>query len=276
VGGNGKAAGMSKASEDFLARRADDPDPLLADLKSMLRQHHYAHPRNLQIQLGPSEVGHPCSRKLAQGLLEMPAVNSQYDPLPSYIGVAAHARMEEAARHDNSMRAARGEPIRWIPEQKVWVRQDLSGTCDLYDIERHTVIDYKFPGTTAMTEYRKNGPSQTYRVQAHLYGRGYVRLGLPVKQVGIWFLPRGGQLANSLLWLEDYSDAIVDKTLDHISNVLILAQDLDVENHPDRWQWFPRVADHCSYCPYFTVQQGHSDPCACTGSGPTRTDATTA
>lgn len=258
---------MSKASEDFLAARADDPDPQLLDLKAMLRQHANSHPRHLQIQLGPSEVGHPCSRKLAQGLLGMPQINPPYDPLPSYIGVAAHSKMEDAARLDNELRAARGEPIRWIPEQRVTIREDLSGTCDLYDIECATVIDYKFPGTTAMTEYRKNGPSRTYKVQAHLYGAGYRRLGLPVHQVGIWFLPRGGQLANSVLWKEDYDQAIVDKTLEHIDNVMILAQDLDVENHPERWQYFPRTAQTCSYCPYFVVSKNDS-PCACPGNGP--------
>jgi hypothetical protein len=254
----------------------DDPTPLLQDLKAMLRQHASSHPRHLQIQLGPSEVGHPCSRKLAQGLLGMPRINPQYDPLPSYIGVAAHAKMEDAARYDNAQRTARGEPIRWIPEQRVTIREDLSGTCDLYDIETATVIDYKFPGTTSMTEYRKNGPSRTYRVQAHLYGAGYKRLGLPVNKVGIWFLPRGGQLATSLLWQEDYDQAIVDATLAHIDNVMILAQELDVENHPERWQFFPRTAAMCSYCPYFVVSQS-SDPCACPGAGPIeRTKATTA
>src|SRR5438309_11787526 len=93
---------MSKASEEFLAPRPDDPHPLLSDLKNMLRQHARSHPRHLQIQLGPSEVGHPCSRKLAQGLLELPQINPQYDPLPSYIGVAAHKAMEDAAALDNA------------------------------------------------------------------------------------------------------------------------------------------------------------------------------
>jgi hypothetical protein len=137
----------------------------------------------------------------------------------------------------------------------------------LYDIQTKTVIDYKFPGTTAMTEYRKNGPSRTYRCQAHLYGQGYRRLGLPVERVGIWFLPRGGQLANSLLWMEDYSQAIVDEVLKHIDTVMILAQELDVENHPDRWQYFPRTPHSCSYCPYFVVSKNDS-PCACSGAGP--------
>lgn len=276
------------ASEAFLARRADDPDPLLADLKNMLRQHAHSHPRHLQIQLGPSEVGHPCSRKLAQGLLGMPQVNPQYDPLPSYVGVAAHKAMEDAAALDNKIlmeqivaahgidALARAQWPRWLPERKIHVREDLSGTCDLYDTWTNTVIDYKFPGTTAMTEYRKSGPSRTYRVQAHLYGAGYLNDGYPVERVGIWFLPRGGIMANSLLWIEDYSQAIVDETLKHIDDVMILAQELDVETHPERWQWFPRTAHSCSYCPYLLISKS-DEPQACPGAGPVeRTNATTA
>lgn len=254
------------ASEAFLAPRLSDPDPLLNDLKDMLRNHARSHPRHLQIQLGPSEVGHPCSRKLAQGLMEVPAINPQYDPLPSYIGVAAHRQMEDAARLDNSRLQALGKPLRWIPEQKVTIRPSLKGTADLYDVLTRTVIDYKFPGTTAMTGYRKDGPSETYRRQGHLYGRGYRNLGLPVERVGIWFLPRAGQLATSLLWTEDYSDDLVNQTLAHIDNVILLAHDLDVEHHPDRWAWFPRVPQTCSYCPYYTVAQHNPDPTACTGT----------
>ncbi|MGH3099293.1 MAG: hypothetical protein ACRDMV_25210 [Streptosporangiales bacterium] len=48
-------------------------------------------PRSLQKTLGPSEVGEECQRKLAYKLLDWdPKPNTRIDPLPSFIGTAAH------------------------------------------------------------------------------------------------------------------------------------------------------------------------------------------
>jgi hypothetical protein len=248
------------------------PDPLLGDLKQMVHQHASSHPRHLQSRLGPSEVGHPCLRKLAQGLLyggefssePAPRINPPSDPLPSYIGVAAHSKMEDAAALDNSRREAQGRPPRWLTERKVTVREDLSGTCDLYDIETATVIDYKFPGTTAMTEYRRSGPSPEYRIQAHLYGAGFINEGYPVERVGIWFLPRAGQLATSYLWTEPYDAAIVESVLRKIDLAVGLLVDLDIDHHPERLGMIPMTPHHCTWCPFWSPA-AHPSPAACPG-----------
>lgn len=121
------------------------------------------------------------------------------------------------------------------------------------------------PGTTKMTQYRKHGPSEVYRRQAHLYGRGYRNAGFDVQHVGIWFLPRAGQLATSHLWVEEYSDTLVDETLARIDNALVLIHDFDVEQHPERWAWFPKTPDSCQFCPWWTANQSHPNPAACTG-----------
>lgn len=264
---------------DFLTGGADIPDPLLTDLKAIVHRHATSHPRSQQTRLGPSEVGHPCLRKLAQGLLfggehghapgAPPRINPPGDPLPSYVGVAAHARLEEAVALDNARLEAQGMPPRWISERKVTVREDLSGTCDLYDVWTETVIDFKFPGTTAMTTYRKSGPSMEYRVQAHLYGAGYIREGYPVKRVGIWFLPRAGQLATSHLWTEDYDQATVDETLRRIDLAVAMIDDLDVDNHPERLRFIPRTAKNCSWCQYWAPYD-HPSPLACPGDEPVK------
>lgn len=248
-------------------------DSLHDDLKSVVKQHDSAHPRGQQRRLGPSEVGHPCLRKLAQSLLfgsgqtaTGDTINPPGDPLPAYIGTAAHSRLEEAIALDNARRVAQGEPERWLSERKVVVRGDLSGTCDLYDMETGTVIDFKFPGTTAMNEYKRNGPSPEYRTQAHLYGAGYRNEGYDVKRVGIWFLPRAGQLASAHLWFEDYNQAVVDEALAKMDLALIMLNDLRVEEHPQHLAMIPKTPHHCGWCPYFTPLPGHPDPTACTGS----------
>lgn len=260
---------------EFLTSGAALPDPLLADLKAVVHQHATSHPRHLQARLGPSEIGHPCLRKLAQGLLyggehgvtsdgPAPRINPPGDPLPSYIGVAAHAKLEDAVALDNSRLEAKGMPPRWISERKVTIRPDLSGTCDLYDMWTHTVIDFKLPGTTAMTLYRKEGPSPEYRTQAHLYGAGYIREGYPVERVGIWFLPRAGQLATSYLWTEPYDAGIVDTALSRIDLAVAMIDDLRVDEHPERLALIPRTPHHCSWCPYWSPVE-HPSPVACPG-----------
>lgn len=241
----------------------EESEGLLQDLKGMLRQHHNNHPRHLQKALGPSQVGHPCARNVAAGLLARPAINPQFDPLPSYIGVAAHASMENAARLANEKLGR----VRWLPETRVTVVQGLSGTCDLYDVDSNTVIDYKFPGPSRMTHYRKNGPSPIYRVQAHLYGKGYLNMGFPVKQVGIWFLPRGGQLASSILWKEPYNEELVQETVERCFNLIGLMDDLDLDKHPERLAYIPATPYECQFCPIFSVNENHADPAACNGKG---------
>jgi hypothetical protein len=130
-------------SESFLAPTPRDPDPLLSDLKDMVKHHANSHPRHAQVALGPSQVGHPCARNIIQGMLEGQhgehGVNPQFDVLPSYIGVATHKALEDAATLDNITLGRE----RWLTERKVKVTEGLSGTCDLYDTDSATVIDYK-------------------------------------------------------------------------------------------------------------------------------------
>ena len=237
----------------------------------MVRRHANQHPRHLQKELGPSQIGHPCGRNVVgQMLLGAVAfgaseINPPGDPLPSYIGVASHAALEEAARQANRQMEERGATPRWISERKVKVREGLSGTCDLYDNYSDTVIDYKFPGTTRMTYYRKGDPGPIYRAQAHLYGRGYRNAGKPVKRVGIWFLPRAGQLNTSYLWTEDYNDELVDEILARMDQLILLMDELDLEHHPERLALIPITPHECQWCPFWTANPAHPNPIACMG-----------
>ena len=244
---------------------------LHSDLKRMVRLHSMSHPRGHQRSLGPSEVGHPCMRKMVQSLVfgsgktaSGEVINPPGDVLPSYVGVAAHRQLEEAVSLDNANLEACGQTARWISEKKVVVREDLSGTCDLYDRDTRTVIDFKFPGPTAMTRYRKEGPSPEYRTQAHLYGAGYIREGLPVERVGIWFLPRAGTLTSSHLWTEEYSDEVVDEALSRIDLAHSIIRSLEINTYAKRLRFVPTTPHSCQWCPYFTPVDS-DDPSACRG-----------
>lgn len=204
--------------------------PLPEHLRSLIVDGHKQHPRSQQTQLGPSEVGHPCDRRLAYGLLEAPKCNSFDDPLPSIVGTGMHAQLEELAHREN---ARLGWP-RYLLERRVEVRRGLTGSCDLYDVQEQHVWDWKGPSTSRLKHYRDHGPSQVYRVQAHLYGRGYRNAGFPVRTVGIAFLPRGGWLKDARAWTEPYDDDLVEATLARMDRVLLRLDDMDAGHHPER------------------------------------------
>ncbi|WP_345314127.1 hypothetical protein [Gordonia alkaliphila] len=235
------------------------------------------HGRSQQRHIGPSEVGTPCRRQLAYKLLEAPEVpGSGYnDPLPSSVGTGAHAEFEEFARRYNQHI---GHPV-LLPEFRVEVRPGLSGTCDLFHMPSGTVLDWKFPGTSSHTKYKRSGPSAVYRTQAHLYGRGMIRAGFEVNAVSIAFLPRGGELKGLAYWTEPYSDAVVDAALDRIDQTLVDLDIMGALDHPERIRdgWTeggvnvaePIDADYsaCFLCPFQALPATDLDaaPWACPG-----------
>lgn len=222
-------------------------DALWQDLVDMIRQKAAANPRDLQVELGPSEVGHPCTRKLAYGLMAVPACNPGMDALPSIIGVAMHTWLEGAAQYANEVLGYE----RWITERRVQVTEDLFGTADLYDTETATVIDWKNLGRTSYTKYTKN-IGETYLHQVMLYGKGYLRLGYPVKQVAIAIIPRSGtSLSRMHLERIDFDESIADAVIARRNGVIALCDQFDVENNPDRFEWFETSPDQCSFCDWW-------------------------
>lgn len=232
--------------EEFFAPPSPD-DVLHADLMAMIRARHHATPRHQQIALGPSAIGHPCMRKLAYGLMNAPTCNPYDDPLPSIIGTASHTWMESAATLANTEL----HRDRWLTEQKVEVAPGLNGHADLYDCDTATVIDYKFPGKNRFDTYRRK-MSVVYRAQGHLYGKGFVRAGYPVKRIAICMLPRGGSLASMHLWTEDYRPEVADAVLARRTAVIAMLNDFDIESHPERYEWFAKSPLDCLFCPYFS------------------------
>lgn len=232
---------------------------LLSDIKEMIVKAESERPRSLQRVPGPSEVGHPCLRHLAftvnRARSEVPAArgyNINSDPMPAIVGTAVHASLETAALAANK-RLGR---VRWVTEQRVVVRpqsadkDELAGTCDLYDFDTSSTLDWKVPGATAYAKYVKNGPSEQYRGQAHLYGQGYINLGFKVEQVGIVFISRTGTLRQIHIWREPFDPALVQDILGKLDAVETV---LD-ENGQDGLSIVPITpGDYCNYCNWFSV-----------------------
>lgn len=190
----------------------DDPaltgslgDRIADDLRTIVRAYSAGDERSQQTNLGPSQIGNPCTRCLAEQILGIDEPPPFDDPWARVIGTAIHAWLEEAAVYDN-IHVVR-DAARWHTEKRVHPHPDLlpsGGKCDLYDAETRTVIDHKTTSAERLRKYRLNGPGLQYRRQAHLYGLGYARTGAAVDHVALAFWQRGGRLRDLYVWTEPY------------------------------------------------------------------------
>lgn len=175
------------------------------------------HPRSLQKRIGPSEIGNPCDRQILHKLNgdDEPNRGPAWKPA---VGTAVHDQLE---RWFDAANRGGGEVERmeWVTEWQVTVGQilgvDITGHSDLFHVPTGTVIDHKVVGPSQLTKYRLHGPSQVYRVQAHLYAAGFTRDGGwgPAKHVAIAFLPRDGELDKTVFWTEPYDPHIAAEAM---------------------------------------------------------------
>src|SRR5690242_10177789 len=121
---------------DFDSFTAPGDDAIVADIKAMIYNHYENHPRSLQEELGPSEIGEPCARRLSYRIMREPKL-AKSDPLPSIVGTAAHKWLEEAC---NAWNVKVGR-VDWIAEKELPVGVDIVGHCDAYHVPRFTVVD---------------------------------------------------------------------------------------------------------------------------------------
>lgn len=206
---------------ESLRQRGSDPKLLGQELLAIIAQAIEAHPRSQQKALGPSEVGHPCARRLGYQLLEFEEINAGDPNWKATVGTAIHAWLEHVMEADN--RRWPGMPPRWIVEQTLFAglidKIALTGHCDLYDTVTCTVVDWKSVGPTQLRKYKSKGPGDQYRTQAHLYGRGWQLRGEKVENVAVMFLPRDGALKDSYYWTEAYDEQVALDGLDRVTGI---------------------------------------------------------
>lgn len=236
------------------------PNPLRDDLMAMIVDRYRATPRHLQVALGPSQIAHPCMRKIALGLMAEPRTNPEFDPLASIIGTAMHSWLETAAQLANEILGRE----RWLTETRVHVAPELSGSSDLYDCDTQTVIDWKTASLARLKAYRKD-PGIAFKTQVQLYGMGFSRAGLPVRRVALAFIPRAATLKSMHVWTDDYRPEVAQWAIDRRDQAIALCDDLQVEQHPERYAWIPAQVYDCNYCPWFAPRS--SDPLCCKGDG---------
>lgn len=210
-------------------------------------------PRTLQTAVGPSEMGDDCARRLTYRLLGLPGTNGNGDPWPSIVGTAVHAWLAEAFTNENT-RLGR---VRWLAEQRVYMTDGISGTCDLFDLQDMAVIDNKILGTTSMQKIKRGEIPDRYKVQINLYGYGFARLGLPVRTVALACYPRGGWLDGLHVWSEPYDASIAEAALDRFANLTTAAYVLQLDDlDSPLWSLIPHTpSSACAWCPMWRPGQ---------------------
>ncbi len=234
--------------------QVDEEDPFAAMLKirliEMIRWADNENPRAKQVELGPSEIGDPCDRRIGYRLAAIPGCNTDFDPWASIMGTAIHSWLEQAIK---DWMQGHDDPA-WITERTLWVDDYIQGHSDLYWKAQETVIDWKTAGPDVMKKIRKDGPPDGYQIQTHIYGYGYEKLGFPVKKVALVFLPRAGWLRNMYVWTQDYDRSLAEAALDRISEIAqqIIDLDLLIDSNSHRWEQILAVPSNgCGWCPWY-------------------------
>jgi hypothetical protein len=200
-------------------------------------------PRAGQVAIGPSEVGHACTRRIAYKLLDWEKPNEmQGGSWAAQVGTAIHAYLAEIF----------GKKEGYLVEQRVNIRGNLSGTVDLYDTKNGVVIDWKTTGSSKLAAYRKDGADPQHVIQVHLYAYGLAAQGADVKKVALAYLPTSGQLSDGYVDIRDYDPQIALDAFTRLDTIHALLAQVDVEQNPDFWSQIPaKTSRLCAWCPYF-------------------------
>lgn len=227
-------------------QRGGDPLVLRDELLFAIRDYLGNRPRSLQRTVGPSGLGTPCPRRLGYDLAGAEPLDARPPGWLPGIGTAVHTMLEDAFTSWNR----RTGYERYLTETRVEVGHvggvPVYGTADLYDRTTATVVDWKIVGKTTLDSARRHGMSTPYRVQAHCYGLGFVRRGVPVDTVAICYLPRNGELTGAQFIHEPYDEAIARNAIAR-ADAIATAMNLT-----DAATIIPQLArvDDCRFCPY--------------------------
>lgn len=233
----------------------DDQDPHEADalkreVQQLIRWTDANSPRSLQKQIGPSEMGDACDRRIAYRLMETPEVNAAKDPWPAIVGTAIHGWLEKAVAQRQATGVA-GMPMSWTTEVAVNPDPIIKGHSDVYDSKLERVIDWKTAGTDVLKKIRAQGPPASYIIQANLYGLGHEQAGRPVRDIALVFLPRAGWLSGIYVWRDIYRRHLAERAIERVYS---LGDRLLAGTMP--WEIEATPADACGYCPFYASGDG--------------------
>lgn len=224
------------------------------ELKGVIEQAILNHPRSNQKELGPSDLGTPCMRKLGFKLAGIEPCNTRGAvPWRPTVGVAVHVWTAEAfAALSEAGIDAGYEVEKNFPVGTLGSLGTIYGTTDLLMARRKTVVDWKVVGTTTLRDVARRikngdvGPEPGYRNQIHTYARGAVHAGYEIDTVAIVFLPSAGELGDAICWSEPYDPERAAAVFHTARELLTL-----IESDPSTLAKLKRADDHCGHCPFF-------------------------
>ena len=206
-------------------------------------------PRSLQVEVGPSELGTPCMRRLAYKILDESGprqTQRRHRPLGSQSSArSVHAWMAQA--YVQRKPAARLQ--RYLIEHRVHLPYGISGSCDLYDRDTGRPIDWKItsldniPSTGRTVPAPSTAPRPTSTPSA---------CNSPARNrtdVAIAFLPRGGRIDGLYIWSEPYDPPSPSTRSSGTGDEVGPRSTVDPEAHPGRWELFPTADAYCTVLP---------------------------
>jgi hypothetical protein len=228
-----------------------DPTGTRAAVIDAVERFSAIHPRTLQRELGPSEVGEPCARQVAFKLMDSPeSPGRRIDPWPSFLGIAGHARIADALDWMNTQ-----QPGTWVTERRLkipGVRDGGRGTSDAYYAPTLTTIDWKILGDTTFAELQRDGMvgHWKYRVQGHVYGLGWAAAGFEVRHVAIGIFGRSKPLSSMYVLSEPFDPQLAAAALHRVAGIRKVVDWLKSQgtSHVDVVP--PTPGKGCYYCPY--------------------------
>lgn len=223
-----------------------DPDIYASELFSIIKRAIETQPRSLQKRIGPSEIGNPCDRRLGYKLAGVEPVNVAGVNWKAYIGTAVHAAFAAIFEQLNT------STDRWLIEQPVQVSknpgEEVWGSCDLFDTHTGCVWDWKFTTKNKIREeYRRNGPGDQYRTQAHQYGQGWINKGYDVRSVGVVFFTRDGEYTDRYVWHEPMNTSHAVSTL---ARVEAIGNSIKTFGPEFTLPILATAPAYCNFCPY--------------------------
>ena len=247
------------------ARLGDDASDLADRIKDVVTNRSANSPRSKQKKVGLSEVGEVCIRKTCFKLLDWKTTNGATDPWASISGTAIHSWLADAFgdQYDGEENAL------YLVEHAVKVTDELSGTCDLFDIQKKMVIDHKCVGATSMKSRKRDGMTYQQRIQINLYGLGIENeFGIgSVEKVALAFYPLGGRLDAMHTIVEDYNRQLALDAVQRFQDTQVLLWQLDPEANPKNWDLIPKSASmNCGYCPWYLPNSMDTSK-GCSGMG---------
>lgn len=220
---------------------------IAARFKEIFYQYTSRQARSTQSHLGPSEIGTPCDRRIAMSLMRVPPCNPGGDNWASFAGIQIHAGLADMLVWSS------GNTGRYAVEQSLTLPSPHvpKGTTDLIDRILLMVGDHKNMGSSSLSRLRREGPSQTHRVQLHTYGYGAELAGERIEHVAIIAWPREAASLKGLhVWTEPYDRQVALDALARVDRIADeVRENLGWHDPPHVAKEFP-VADDCRFCPF--------------------------